>query len=496
MRNDKAYVTSNLSAERFDDKWPMKKMYENPAIIEAMDEVRKGTPQAEKDTTRPVYHFRPPARWMNDPCGTIYYKDYYHVFYQLNPSGDTWGENNSHWGHTRSKDLVHWEHLPIALWPSRKLGERRCNSGCVVINGRGQPIIFYTYVPLDTGALRQHWAAIGDKEMITWKKHPANPILEMETHGGPIFKGGWSDPFVFQTEGRTFMIVGKCVTEEGRNLMPIYETTDPEFVHWNYRGIMLDTNGECPNFFRLREKWVLLFSPYSEIRYFMGSFDLETLKFKPEKEGILSYGFVNLHSRGFYASNILVDNQGRTVLFGWIGGFESNRGWNGCLSLPRILSIGPDGHLRQRPPPELHELRDKHVRLDTLILNDTAHVIEGTKGDTLEIQVTFEPGNAKSFGIKMWYLDDGKEAATLRYDGQILDVNGTKVPFDLADDEKTFTLGIFIDKSVMEVFVNGGRASITRCIEAAGKDISIELFAEAGSVTVNSCDVWQMKSIW
>ena len=77
----------------------------------AREAVSSAIPGAEKDASRPVYHFRPPAQWMNDICGAIYYKDYYHIFYQFNPFADTWGEVNTCWGHARSKDLTNWEYL-------------------------------------------------------------------------------------------------------------------------------------------------------------------------------------------------------------------------------------------------------------------------------------------------------------------------------------------------------------------------------------------------
>ena len=115
----------------------------DPAIAKAMNALRRAAMRVHADPTRPVYHFRPPAQWMNDPCGGIYYKGYYHLFYQLNPYGDQWG--NIHWGHARSKDLIYWEHLPIAIATAQN--ELRCNSGCVTINKQGVPMIFYTHVP-------------------------------------------------------------------------------------------------------------------------------------------------------------------------------------------------------------------------------------------------------------------------------------------------------------------------------------------------------------
>src|ERR1051325_7929627 len=99
----------------------------DPDLVKAMDAVRAAIPTAEADPQRPRYHFRPPANWTNDPNGTIYYKGWHHLFYQLNPFAARIG--SQHWGHARSRNLVNWEHLPIAIWPSANKGERFIFSG-------------------------------------------------------------------------------------------------------------------------------------------------------------------------------------------------------------------------------------------------------------------------------------------------------------------------------------------------------------------------------
>ena len=107
----------------------------NPHIIKAMRSVAAGAARAQADPARPIYHFLPPAYWMNDPNGPIYHDGWFHLFYQHNPYGDEWG--HMHWGHARSRDLVRWEQLPIALAPSYEEGEEHVLSGCVALNGQG-----------------------------------------------------------------------------------------------------------------------------------------------------------------------------------------------------------------------------------------------------------------------------------------------------------------------------------------------------------------------
>jgi len=370
--------------------WPSSEGCKDPAIAEAMEAVRAAIPRAAKDPTRPVYHFRPPAQWMNDICGALYHKGNYHVFYQLNPFGDTWGSKGSSWGHARSKDLVHWEHLPIAIVPSSDRGELRCNSGCVALNGEGMPMIFYTFVPQAKGRKREQWAAIAcDDELLTWRKLDENPLM---------------------------------------------------------------------------------------------------------------------------AAGVLFDAKGRCILFGWVSGFEAGRGWNGCMSLPRVLTLDGDARPIQTPAPELAALRGKHIRVGDLALNDRGHVLEGARGDTLEVLAELEPGTAKAVGLKLRSLNEvglasrlpaGKmpappshRAVVLRYDGHTLDVDGTPVPLTLDDKQRTLTLHVFLDKSAMEVFINGGRECVTRVIYPGQDALGIEVFAQGGPAVVRSLDVWHLGSIW
>ena len=181
------WAATALLADEYDNTWPAKKEYANPGITRAMEAVRAAIPKARKDPTRPVYHFRPPAQWMNDICGAIHHKGMYHIFYQLNPFGaDMWGVRGSCWGHARSRDLVRWEHLPVAIVPSSDRGEMRCNSGCVTVDGRGIPMIFYTYVPEKRGTKREQWAAVArDEELVAWQKVEGNPLMAPGKNGVP-----------------------------------------------------------------------------------------------------------------------------------------------------------------------------------------------------------------------------------------------------------------------------------------------------------------------
>lgn len=469
----------------------------NPAIAQAMASVEAAMAKAQADPTRPIYHFCPPANWMNDPNGTIYHNGYYHLFYQHNPYGDGWGQ--IHWGHARSTDLVHWEHLPIALWPSKELGEEHCFSGCAAINGAGQPVLIYTMVGPGTHDERpdnEQWAAIGDADWITWQKHPANPVLSLQTHGGPPFEDEWRDPFIFTEAGRTFLVLGGDYDDVAG--VALYEATDDTLVNWRYHKLLYQKPRteirffECPNFFKVDGKWLLLTSPYQTIQYLVGDFDLNTLTFTPTGEGVLDPGFSTVPN--FYASNILYDPEGHCILLGWARGFAADRGWNGCLALPRILTIGPDGHPQQMPLPQLQALRTHRYRVADTVVDAAGSLLMDVAGDALEIQALLEPGDGK-MQLRLRRSVDGSRSIDITYDGSVLDVVGTQIPLLLGFDEP-LKLHIFLDKALLELFVNGGRIAVTRVIDAPVEDLGVELVAQDDTISVIALEAWELQTIW
>ncbi len=456
--------------------------------------VKAAIPQAEKDPTRPVYHFRPPSQWMNDISGAIYYKGYYHAFYHYNPFSDSnWGIHNGLWAHARSKDLIHWEDLPWAFLPMKDRGEKRCNSGCVTLDGKGTPTIFYTFVPPNE-VPRHQWALKPlDDGLIKWARVADEPLMAIGKNGIPAdTPGEWSDPFVFKSEGRTF------VTFKSSNGL-VCEAKDKEFMQWEYAGRLEGVSGECPNFFPLQDKWVLIRSTHP-ISYVVGDFDCKTIAFNNcGAARTMDYGFGKNPpkdrpmTRGLYATNTFTDENRRRVLFGWISGHKANRGWNGCMSLPRILTLDDRQRLIQTPAPELRTLRGKHHAINDLTVTNVEKRLD-LNSDTMEIVAAFEAADAKAFGLKVRRSEDGKEAIAIRYAAGTLNVAGTEVPLELVSGR--LKLHVFIDKSVLEVFINDGVTSVTRVEYPGENDLGVSVFAENGNAKLKSMDAWEIESIW
>lgn len=487
------FALSGITHAQTDDERLAIEMQRAKAAIE------EAIPRAAKDPTRPMYHYRPPARWMNDICGAVYYNGWHHVFYQSNPyHDDRYSENG--WGHARSRDLVHWEDLPFALMPMKHRGELRCNSGNVALDGNGRPMIFYTWVP-QQGGLRSQWTAVPlDDDLIRWRRVGGKPIMERGKDGIPEDKvhPGWSDPYLFKKDGRTFVTFKKV---QGM----VCEAQDKTLTRWKFLGFMDGVDGECPNVFELDNKCVILRSTHP-LSCLTGKLALKDDDIRFEADGpavTMDFGFgehpptdrTANFSRALYGTNTYKDDKGRRILFGWISGFKTGRGWNGCMSLPRILTLDASGQLIQTPAPELAALRGEHTHAAGLTIASEFKPIKGAEGKQLEIIAEFIPDSATAIGLKLRSSSDGQRAITLRYADGTLNVAGTEVPLKSAD-RQTLKLHVFLDRSVMEVFINDGQTAVTRVEYPSEDDLGVGVFAENGKATLKSLDVWRMKSIW
>ena len=457
-----------------------------------MDSVTASISKAASDPNRPVYHFHPPANWNNDPNGTIFYKGWHHLFYQLNPYGATWG--HMHWGHARSRDLVNWEHLPIALWPSLEKGEEHVFSGAAIIGPDGRPRLFYTSIGKRDP--EQWMATPADDELIAWEKFPLNPVVTLKNHG-PLKVDEWRDPFLFREAGHTYMVCGGNINSKlgGGGAVQLYEAVNPGLSEWRHRGVVFEYrdrgvwNIECPNLFKLGAKWVLLMSPQKPCEYFVGSLDLARGKFTPDTHGVLDPG-------QSYASNISYDDKGRTLLWLW-GRTDSDpaKGWQCCMTLPRVLSIDENGFLRQNPAPEFEALRGEMRSLPPAPLDPKPFPL-GTSfaGDCLELEASFTLEKASAVGIRVRVPSGagGKAAAEIVYtpgDG-LLSIGAASAPIGR---QKQLRLRVFLDKGVVEAYANEGMAAIFAPLHAGPSDLGIELFARGGQARLDSLRAWPLK---
>ncbi len=473
------------------------------------------------DPLRPHYHFLAPHHWMNDPNGVIQWEGKYHLFYQHNPDEAAWGQ--IHWGHAISDDLVHWQDLPIALAPTPGGPDQNgCWSGCAVDDG-GTPTLVYTgvsyTVPLESyrgGPDSQQTVCLATSEdgLVSWQKNPDNPVIAVPPEG--TVPEGYRDPYLWREGDTWYAVIGSGIDGQGAAAM-LARSSD--LLHWEHldplfvgSAVQHGTMLECPSFFHIGDKHVLVGGINGRAYYFVGGYSDHS--FTPENEGILDYG-------SYYSPYVMVDEQGRQIVFGWSweGGWSwpdrqndklKSQGWAGVGPLPRALSLAAENTLICQPVPELSALRGTHTPLDTIIVESDQEIDLPIQGNCLEIVAELDPSTSKSCGLRLCCAADERQHVTIAYGNRSLVVMPKPAsryglsqvwppvpytaPLHLAETE-TLKLHIFLDRSILEVFANDRIAITARCYPDP-ESTSIRLFAGGGQAQLESLDAWQMNPIW
>lgn len=437
----------------------------NSELAKAMQSVQAAIPKAEADPNRPGFHFRAPANWMNDPNGPICYNGWYHVFYQFNPYGDKWG--HMHWGHARSRDLVDWEHLPIALWPSLSKGEEHIYSGsCYPAPGPlgpKTPTAFYTSIGHPQP---EQWSASPeDPDLIHWHKSLSNPVLTSDL-------AEWRDPFVFAAHGSTWMVTGGG--KNGRGIVALYRAYDDTLQRWKPSGMLFEypdsnvANIECPNFTQVGNRWLLLVSVHGQVEYFLGDLNSD-MKLQWTTRGVLN--------SGSYASQVVHDPRGLPIHLAWVPTEDHSR-WNGYLTLPSNLSLSPEGQLQRQPIPALTHLREQSFKLKDVKLNQPMDLTPKIAGEMLEIVADVDLPNDSQLEIDVRQQRDKVHAEKRLYSGK----NGR------------LDLHLFVDRGVLDEYLDQGRECRTVQFRTSPQDTGLTIAPIGTGVHIRSVEVYKLRA--
>ncbi len=365
-----------------------------------------------KETHRPQFHFSPAKMWMNDPNGMVYHKGEYHLFYQHYPDSTVWGP--MHWGHAVSKDMIHWEHLPIALYPD-SLGWIFSGSAVVDVNntsGLGSKenppmVAIFTYHS-DPKAKRKDFQTQGMAYSTdngrTWTKYKENPVLP--NPGIADFR----DPKVSWHEASKQWVMILAVADHvelygSKNLKNWSKLSEFGKTHGAHGGVW-----ECPDLFPLpidgKQKWVLLLSINpggihggSATQYFIGNFDGKkfTSDNPPKTTLWLDYGKDNY--AGVTWSNIPAAD-GRRLFLGWMSNWQyanqvPTSPWRSAMTLPRELSLRKTGaglRVVSQPVKELASIRGESKEIPGQTIEGRVTISEGVAFTvaTSEVQLEFD----------------------------------------------------------------------------------------------------------
>ena len=468
-----------------------------------------------RDPMRPQCHLQPARGWMNDPCGPIYWRDRYHMFFQYNPHAAVWGD--MHWAHATSLDMVHWHREPIALAPTPGGPDAQgCWTGTAAIVD-GKPTFLYTgvinslpdHATLRDGStyLRESvcMAVAEDDTLLRWRKLP-QPVIAASPPGMKIT--GFRDPSPWrapnarhdgQSEGDPwYLIVASGERGVGGRVL-LYRSAD--FQHWEYlhpmaqgkwNGKQTDPVGsgemwECPDFFPLGDKQdgkhVLIHSSEGKTIWQIGTLDHVTMLFHAESDGLLDHGV-------YYAPKTQLDAHGNRILWGWIQETRpqaeySAAGWSGMMSLPRRLSIA-DGQLVMAPAPEIESLRTAPR---------TGSAVHRLPSAAQEIRLTLEPATTAA-AFEQSFTDNQGAAILLRADPQqspgTLRIGDKQID---GIDKGPLDLHIFLDHSVAEIFINQRQVTTQRYYTRTTMEPAVAITV-GGNWRITQQQAWSLKSIW
>ncbi|HET8843530.1 MAG TPA: glycoside hydrolase family 32 protein [Ktedonobacteraceae bacterium] len=445
-----------------------------------------------KDYQRTTYHFQPPSYWMNDPNGLVHWKGVYHLFYQYNPYGPLHGA--IHWGHATSPDLLHWTHLPIALTPTKGgPDEDGCWSGCFV-DRQGTPTLIYS------GNVRDRQLpclASSTDDLLTWQKYAGNPVIP--DWPPDLDLTGFRDHCVWQERDQWYQLIGSGIQDVGGTAL-LYRS--PDLLHWEYLQPLCignkDEHGtmwECPDFFPLGEKYVLVVSsiPHGRVYYFIGRY--EHFTFTWEHHGILD------ESTSFYAPQSLRDEQGRRIQFGWLREGRSEAalqaaGWAGVMSLPRVLSLRADHTLSIEPATELTRLRQQQHHIAPQLLARYSLVSASVSSRSLEILLEVEYDAESHCGLSIQdqshpdeCLEISLSPAGLRVEQRQEDQHTTKGCWLEPGHHR---LHIFIDGSVLEIFIDERTCLTERFYHSAPEQLKVSVFSHQGEARLHQLEIWEL----
>jgi fructan beta-fructosidase len=455
---------------------------EGLAQIYQADEIA-GQDSLYREANRPQLHFTPKRGWNNDPNGLIYYEGEYHLFYQHNPYERDWG--NMHWGHAVSRDLIHWEELPIALYPDE---HGTMFSGSAVTDGentagfnkKNAPAMVAIYTADNPEKQVQCLAYSLDKGR-TWVKYDGNPVLDSS--------GKWNskdtrDPKVFRYEPHKKWVM---VLNE-RDGHSIY--TSDNLKEWTYESHVTGF-WECPELFEApvdgnqhNKKWVMYGASGT---YMIGSFDGK--KFTPES-GKYYYTTGSIYAAQTFTQ--IPESDGRRIQIGWGRITHPGMPFKSQMLLPTELTLRTtkDGvRLFNNPVREVDALQRLLFEKNSLPAEEANEQLDAySDTDCLRIRFTMKLSHATDAGFNLY------GQSLLRYNLNSNTVNGVFYsPEDMTSLE--ISADVIIDRTSVEVFIDDGAYSYS--MERRGDPNNREGYHFWGNnIELKRLEVYSMQSIW
>jgi len=495
----------------------------NPLILRFIESRQK----MAADPYRPVYHYVNPENRLNDPNGLCFWKGRWHLFYQGYPPEDP----RQHWGHAVSDDLIHWRDLPYAIYPNP---ERCCFSGS-------------TFVEKDRVIAMYHGTEVGnmvavsdDPLLLNWKKVTGRAVIPINRDESvPPYRV--FDPCIWKKGGTYYSLsAGTLPGPGGKRVRANFLFRSKDLAKWEYlhpfveddRYSLVGDDGACPYFWPIGDKHILLhFSHMSGGKYLLGDYDTRRDKFVVAGGGDFNFG---PHApAGVHAPSATPDGKGGVIVIFNMNPGKPTKGWNQIMTLPRRLTLAPRdklNELRIEPAGDIESLRYDHRHVDAMNLPANEELVLGNiKGNAMEIAAEIYPRNAQVVEMNVLRSPDRQEftrimffknrgyrhreygrthALSRKYDSVItVDSSRSSVLPDVRsrapetapvfiEKDEVLRLRVFVDKSVVEAFVNGKQCVAMRVYPGRSDSLGVSLRSQGSSASLKSLGAWQMRNIY
>lgn len=437
--------------------------------------------QAEKvtldPTFRPERHFVPEIGWINDPNGFVYFKGEYHLFYQFNPYESVWGP--MHWGHAKSKDLVNWEHLPVALAPDKDYDKDGCFSGSAIVKEDTLWLMYTGHIVNEDGSVRQVQNMAYSTDGIHFEKIAQNPVATEELLPEEVIANDFRDPKIFEKDGRYYSVVA---TKHKDGVGCIVLLGSDDLLDWQFESIFLKGQAhqghvwECPDYFEVDGQEYLIVSP---MRYQKEDNDFVNINSNIfvtghvdwDKKVFVADSFKEIdHGHDFYAAQTTEGPEGERVMIAWMHTWgrplvtnDLGHKWYGQMTLPRLLKQGENGLKQVLSASILNSFDDMEI----------GQVIQGPSKLSLKLDDSLD----LKLGTDRDYLQFGYDKAKQEV---YIDRSSLKIQ-QVGEEEwstvrravavKATDLLILIDTNCLEIIVNDGQETLTSTFYVEGQTI-------------------------
>ncbi len=473
------------------------------------------------DPYRPLYHFVSPESSMNDPNGLCFWRGRWHLFYQAYPPEDP----RQHWGHAVSPDLIHWRDLPYAIYPNP---EEKCFSGATLVEDNR---VIAIYHGINAGTMV---AVSSDPLLLNWKKVTGKAVIPLPQPGDGPLPYNIFDPCIWKHEGVYYALTAGTLPNgpAGKPVRAEFLHRSTDLASWEYlhpfleddRYGLVGDDGACPYFWPIGDRHILLhFSHMSGGKYLLGTYDAARGKFKVADGGDFNFG--PAAPCGVHAPSAAPDGAGGVIVIFNMNPGKPTSGWNQIMSLPRRLSLSADGTLRMTPAGDIASLRSDHRHIDKTALPANREVVlENIRGNSMELAAEIDTRGAPVIELSVlrspgreeytriaFYRDRGNahrdRGRPDRRDSLItLDSSHSSVLPDVAcrapetapvflEPGEPLRLHVFIDRSVVEVFVNDKQCVALRVYPGREDSVGVSLVARGRDAQLTSLDAWRMQSI-